>query len=58
MGTCYRAQEAHQSVLCDPLEGWDGGRGEKEAQESGDLRVRIASLCSRNQNNVVMLNKK
>ena len=32
-------------VLCDDLEGWDGGGG-REAQEEGDICIPIAvSLC-------------
>ena len=33
-------------MLCDDLEGWDGGQGEREAQEEGGVCMHIAdSLC-------------
>ena len=30
-------------MLCDDLEGWDGGG--REAQEEGDIRILIADSC-------------
>ena len=29
-------------MLCDNLDGWDGGRGGKEVQEGGDIGIHIA----------------
>ena len=31
------------SVLCDDLEGWDGGRSGREDQEGGDMCIIIAA---------------
>ena len=34
------------SVLCDDLDGWDGGWGGREVQEGGDICIHTAdSLC-------------
>ena len=33
------------SVLCDGLEGWDGVRGRREAQEEGDICILRADSC-------------
>ena len=30
------------SVLCDDLDGWDGGGGGREVQEGGDICIHIA----------------
>ena len=32
-------------VLCDNLEGWDGVRNRKEAQEGGDICTPMADSC-------------
>ena len=32
-------------MLCDDLEGWDGGRG-REAQEGGDICIHLADSYS------------
>ena len=29
-------------MLCDDLEGWNGGRGAREVQEGGDIGIRRA----------------
>ena len=46
MGSCYITQGAQpRALLCDDLERWDG-RGEKEAQEEGDVCVCLCvCLC-------------
>ena len=31
-------------MLCGDLDGWDGGEGEREVQEGGDICIRIADL--------------
>ena len=33
-------------VLCDNLEGWDGVRGGRKAQEGGDICMPMADSCS------------
>ena len=45
MGTCCTAQS---SVLCDDLDGWDGGGGGREVQEGGDICIHIVDslLCT------------
>ena len=35
----------NSSVLCDGLEGWDGVRGGREAQEEGDICILRADSC-------------
>ena len=43
MGTCCVAQGAVSLVLCDDLDGWDGGGGRgREVQEGGDICIHIA----------------
>ena len=32
-------------MLCDELEGWDGGVTGREVQEGGDIGMRIADSC-------------
>ena len=29
-------------MICDDLDGWDGGRAGREAQEGGDICIHIA----------------
>ena len=41
-------------MLCDHLEGWDA-EGEREAQEGGDIGIRIAdSLCCTAETNTTL----
>ena len=46
-------QRKLSSVLCDDLEGWDGGG--REAQEGGDICIHIADslCCTAETNNIV-----
>ena len=32
-------------ILCDNLEGWDGGGGGREVQEGGDICILMADSC-------------
>ena len=32
-------------MLCDDLEGWDGGDGGREPQERGDIYIDTVVLC-------------
>ena len=42
-------------MLCDNPEGWDGGGGEREAQEGGDICIHIAdSLCGTAETNTTL----
>ena len=41
IGTC-REHRNLSLQLCDALEGWDGRRGGREAQQGGDICIHIA----------------
>ena len=32
-------------MLCDHLEGWDGGWSGRDAQEGGDIYILMVDLC-------------
>ena len=60
-GVCWMMQGAHP-VLSGNVEVWDGGevrdggRGRREGQEKGDVRIPMADSCcsyGRNQHNIV-----
>ena len=44
MESCYITQGA-ESGLCDNLGEWDGGRGEREVQEGGDICILKTDSC-------------
>ena len=51
---CIKQRASGKLVLCDDLDGWDGGAG-REVQEGGDIGVHVAdSLCCTAETNTTL----